>query len=349
LLVVLHHLVVDGVSWRILLEDLEVLLSAIREGREPDLGRKTSSYRQWYEALQRYGGSRRVLLQRSYWEGVVSEYRGLPVDKEYAGDVRMDDRKGYQVGLGREVTQRLLQEAPRVYHTEINDILLCGLAKVLCGWMKSDRVVIGLEGHGRELIWERLDTSRTVGWFTSLHPVLLSIKGGKEAGDRLKGIKEQLRSVPDKGLGYGVLKYMNRAAGLQGKAPWDMVFNYLGQLDNVVGNSSWFSGVPESSGSNVGARYVMEEKLSVVGMVAGGELMMSWTYSTLHYREETIKALAEGHMEELRRLVEHCVERGRKGTEHTPSDYGLTGEVSYKELDDFLNAEGSEMSNVMDF
>ena len=130
-----------------------------------------------------------------------------------------------RMSLGREVTQRLLQEVPRVYHTEINDVLLAGLARTLCGWMGRDRVVIGLEGHGREAIGEGLDTSRTVGWFTSLYPVLLSVEAGRGRGMRLGSVegnpKKQLRGVPDKGIGYGVLKHMNKEGSLQGRSPWE--------------------------------------------------------------------------------------------------------------------------------
>ena len=106
-------------------------------------------------------------------------------------------------------------------------------------------------------------------------------------------MKEQLRRVPDKGLGYGVLKYINKDEKLSGKDCWDIVFNYLGQVDNIVSSSKWFSGAGESSGSSSSEEQTVSHKLSVNGMVQGGELILNWKYSSLHYEKETIEKLVE--------------------------------------------------------
>jgi len=242
LLLVIHHLAVDGVSWRILLEDLEQLLG----GDEVSLGNKSSSYRQWHSALINYGQSRRLQGQKEYWWQVAGSYISLPEDHAYKGKVLQKDMRDYQVRLGDKQTRQLLQEAPKVYHTEINDLLLGALSAALCGWTGKGHVVIGLEGHGREAITGEIDSSRTAGWFTSLYPVLL--KGGSGAGTLIREVKEALRRVPDKGLGYGVLKYIERAPALQGRDPWDIIFNYLGQLDTAVGSGRWLAAAGEGSG-----------------------------------------------------------------------------------------------------
>ncbi|MCW3106371.1 MAG: Nonribosomal peptide synthetase, partial [Segetibacter sp.] len=339
LLVVIHHLAVDGVSWRILLEDLGLLLSGLSEGQQTGLGHKSSSCRQWYNALENYGQSRRLISQKGYWQQVVKSYQPLRVDKEHAGEVIEKDVDHYQVGLGAGQTQLLLQEVPRVYHTEINDILLGALVRTLCEWGNTDKVIIGLEGHGREDIADGINTSRTMGWFTSLYPVLLKAGIGKGEGDLIKSVKEQLRQVPDKGLGYGVLKYINKDEVLLSKDPWDIVFNYLGRFDNVVSKGKWLKGVPESAAGK-SEEQVVREKIAVNCHVQAGELVLSWSYSRRHYKEETITALANSYIANLAMLIGHCIEQQRSGgIVYTPSDYGLGSEISYEQLDCFLSEQ----------
>ena len=188
------------------------------------------------------------------------------------------DTAHYQVRLGVEQTRQLIQEVPGVYHTEINDLLLGALARTLCEWSETDKVVIGLEGHGREDIAEGIDTSRTVGWFTNLFPLLLEVNSS-ENDDLIKTVKEQLRQVPDKGLGYGVLKYINKEEELQGDDCWDIVFNYLGQVDNIVRESRWLKGAGEGSGAGKSEELTVSEKLSVNAMVQSGQLILNWSYS----------------------------------------------------------------------
>ena len=246
LLIVIHHLAVDGVSWRILLSDIEQLLSGFMTGQQLSLGAKSSSYRQWYNALINYSGSHRFSAQKAYWEHRVKSYVLLPEDKEYIGEVLLKDVLDYQVRLGVVQTRYLLQELPKIYHTEINDLLLAALCATLCGWAGSSQMVIGLEGHGREAISSEIDSSQTVGWFTSLYPVLL--KDNSDTDKLIKGVKEDLRRIPDKGLGYGAHKYIGRAKALQDGDPWDIIFNYLGQLDAAIKPGRWLAAASESRG-----------------------------------------------------------------------------------------------------
>ncbi|MEO7768162.1 MAG: amino acid adenylation domain-containing protein, partial [Ferruginibacter sp.] len=338
LLIVIHHLAVDGVSWRILLEDLELLLGGMVSAQKALPGHKSSSYRQWYNALQQYGKGSELISQERYWQNVVNNYEPFATDKGNDKEAHVRDSAYHSIKLGTDQTRRLLQEVPRVYHTEINDILLSVLAKTLTGWSGKDKVIIGLEGHGREDIEPGIDTSRTVGWFTSLYPVLLKIKPGKGDDDLLKTVKEQLRQVPGKGLGYGILKYIIKQQSLLGNDPWDILFNYLGQLDNVVSKGAWLKGAGESAGAGRSEEQLLKEKLSVNSSVRGGQLLLSWSYSSIHYEESTIKKLAADYVANLELLITHCIEQQRKGVVYTPSDYGLGSEISYEELDRFLEA-----------
>ncbi len=338
ILIVIHHLAIDGVSWRVLVEDMEELLSGLIEGKKVDPGYKTSSYRQWYEALENYSRSERLLSQEKYWQKTATGDTLLNLDKDYSGVVKLKDIASVQVTLDSEQTRALLQEVPRAYHTEINDILLCALAKTLCDWNEDSKIIIGMEGHGREEINDNVDISKTVGWFTSMYPVLLDLNTSDAGLDNLiKSVKEQMRLVPDKGLGYGVLKYINKEEVLKAAAPFEIIFNYLGQVDNVARESKWFSGAEESAGESRSPKMVVTEKLSINSIIRGGELGLTWFYSTKHFKEDTIQNIATTFITNLESLIDHCLQQQKAGETYTPSDYGLGEEISFEELDQFLN------------
>jgi amino acid adenylation domain-containing protein/non-ribosomal peptide synthase protein (TIGR01720 family)/FkbM family methyltransferase len=337
LLIVIHHLAVDGISWRILLEDLELLLTGIKDSVPTSLGRKGTAYRDWYNALEQYGASANLISQQKYWEQAINSYQPLKVDHAYDGPVTVKDMGRDEIRLGAAQTKLLLREVPAVYHTEINDMLMAALAITLCEWADSNEIVIGLEGHGREQIADGIDTSHTVGWLTSLYPVLLQLSDDRGAAATIKAIKEQLRSVPDKGIGYGVIKYINQQEKFAGKKSWDIVFNYFGQLDNVVSNGRWLSTAAEDRGDSVSENHLVKDLLSVNGQVQGGELILNWAYSTKHYKPGTIRQMATQYKANLEMLVAHCMQQQQSGPVFTPSDYGLGKEITNDELDTFLN------------
>ncbi|QJB31967.1 non-ribosomal peptide synthase/polyketide synthase [Chitinophaga oryzae] len=349
LLLAVHHLVVDGVSWRILLEDLERLIDGLYNNQTVSLGKKSSSYRQWYDALVKYSGTERLLKQADYWSGMVQQYRPLPVDKAYDGVLRIKDMQHYQVKLTPLFTQQLLQEVPAAYRTEINDVLLSALALTLNSWTDG-AVLIGLEGHGREDIDSSVNAGDTVGWFTSLYPVLLPGHTTGDAGMLLRNMKEQLRQVPDKGIGFGVLKYLNKLAALQGGDPWDITFNYLGQFDAVTSGGKWFSVTDEPAGAEAGDDYTVRRKIAVNSMVTGGELVLDWSFSHQHYNIATITTLAQQYIDRLEAIIRHAVAQAAQQPLLTPSDYGLGGLVSNTELDRFLDmpmASGAKRRDEM--
>jgi non-ribosomal peptide synthase protein (TIGR01720 family) len=290
------------------------------------------------------------MSQVGFWKAIRDNYVPLQVDKVFDEGVRFKDMAYYRIVLTEDLTNKLLRDAAGAYHTEINDLLLCGLAITLSQWNGDNRVTIGLEGHGREEgIISGLDTSHTVGWFTILYPVGMRIEEEKGLGGVLKGVKEQLRRIPDRGIGYGVLKYMNGEESLSGEDPWDVVFNYLGQLDNVVRGSEWIGAAQESTGRHSGGENGAESRMVVNSMIVSGELVMNWSYSSRHYEVATIERLSGMYRRNLELLIAHCGEQGAKGVVYTPSDYGLGEEISVEELDNFLNEKGSGMGNIMEF
>jgi amino acid adenylation domain-containing protein/non-ribosomal peptide synthase protein (TIGR01720 family) len=336
LLIVIHHLAVDGVSWRILLEDLKLLISQLQQDQPVNLGKKTSSYRQWYEGLANYAQRKSLLSQTLYWQQVAAANYLLPVDRSFEGILHPGDMQHVNVKLDARQTHLLLQEVPAIYHTEVNDLLLAALAATLAQWSRRYKVLIGLEGHGRENIAPGLDTSRTVGWFTAMYPVLLDIEGITDPTALIKTVKEQLRQIPGKGIGYGILKYINRVAALQGRDPWELIFNYLGQADNVVSGDSVLTATGESAGMPVGEQTKVPEKLQIDCIVKGGELVMRWSYSAKHYVAFTIEQVAKSYITQLAQLIAHCMTIDRANTVYTPSDFGLTTALTYQELDHFL-------------
>ncbi|WP_207267288.1 non-ribosomal peptide synthase/polyketide synthase [Pseudomonas sp. FW300-N1B4] len=204
LLLVIHHLVVDGVSWRILLEDLQTAYQQLSAGTPLRLPAKTTAFKDWGERLQGYARSAGLETELDYWREQLAEAPAdLPLDNP-DGQLQNRFERSVDTRLDAERTRQLLQQAPAVYRTQVNDLLLTALARVLCEWTASDSALVQLEGHGREDLFDDLDLSRTVGWFTSMFPVRLTPQASLEAS--IKGIKEQLRSIPNKGIGFEVLQ-----------------------------------------------------------------------------------------------------------------------------------------------
>ncbi|RBL90698.1 non-ribosomal peptide synthetase [Chitinophaga flava] len=345
LFIAVHHLAIDGVSWRILLEDLEQLL----KGMKDNLTDKTNSYRQWYTALEQYGQSSALLAQQPYWERVMKMARPLPADRHEGTAALTKETTSFSLYLDETVTRRLLQDVPQAYNTEINDILLSALALTLHDWTGYQQIAIGLEGHGRENVVPGTDTSRTTGWFTSMYPLLLDMTGTTGQAALIISIKEQLRQVPDKGMGFGVLRYIRREPGLQGVLPWNILFNYLGQFDNMSSEEGLLSTAEEYTGKEVGGNFPIRDLISINSMIQDGVLSCHWNYSSRHYEDATVQSLAAVYISHLQELINHCVKQGKQGQVFTPADYGLSGEVTFEKMDRFLNSEEDQSEDILSF
>jgi len=317
LLLIIHHVVVDGVSWRILIEDLYSAYAQLQRGEAVELPAKTASFKSWAEHLVAYGQSEAAQREADYWRGLPwPKEERLPLDHG-DGVNSVASARTVAVGLGAAETAALLQEVPGVYHTQINDVLLTALVEAFSDWTGRCRLVLDLEGHGREELFADVDVSRTVGWFTSIFPVVLDIGRARDPGQALKTVKEQLRAVPHRGIGYGILRYVGGADGLwPGEA--EISFNYLGQLDHGIAEPSPFRFARESSGPAQGLNNKRRHLIDVNASVVDGRLQLGWTYSTAVHDGTTIEALAESFIASLRRLIAHC--RASDGG-YTPSDF----------------------------
>jgi amino acid adenylation domain-containing protein/non-ribosomal peptide synthase protein (TIGR01720 family) len=330
LLIVIHHLAVDGVSWRILVEDLQTLYGQLSSGEAMSLPPKTSSFKRWSEWLQQYAQTADVTGELEYWTNESRrDAAPVPVDKtdgeNTVGSVRAVWRQ-----FSEDETRSILMDVPPVYHTQVQEVLLAPLAKVLARWTGSRAVLVDVEGHGREELSEEIDLTRTVGWFTSMYPLVLEAceteaetAGGP--GELLKRIKEQARSVPQRGIGYGLLRYLSddtevrRRLAEQPQA--EVSFNYLGQVEQGMSKGLGWEIATESAGPSRSERGQRWHRLEVEALVTGGRLNIGWRYSESLHNQETIARLAEEYSEELRRLIEHC--RSEEAGGFTPSDFPL--------------------------
>ena len=322
LLIAIHHLVVDGVSWRVLLEDLQNVYRQLSEGQSVSLPAKTSALRDWAARLQAYAQSESLREELSVWQAqLAGPAVTLPVQRPQ-GARRNRDAETVSVRLDADHTRQLLQQAPSAYRTQVNDLLLTALARVLCRWSGHDSALIQLEGHGREALFDDIDLSRSVGWFTSAYPLRLTPQAGQ--GDSIKAIKEQLRALPHKGLGYGVLRYLADDLCKQNMAALPsahITFNYLGQFDQSFGTDALFHPLEESAGLAHDPDAPLPNELSVDSQVYGGELVLRWTFSRERHDQQTIRDLAEAYLAELHSLIAHCLKDDTGGL--TPSDFPL--------------------------
>ncbi|MGH3611482.1 MAG: amino acid adenylation domain-containing protein, partial [Pseudonocardia sp.] len=324
LLITVHHLAVDGVSWRILLDDLATAYRQARTGSDVTLEPAGTTAVTWAHQLTEHVRSGALDGDLDHWTQVSRGAQvDLPVDR--AGVHTAGSTRHVAVRLDRAQTDALLHQVPGVYRTQINDVLLSALGRVLSGWTGHERVLIALEGHGREEILDGIDLSRTVGWFTTQFPVALTAPAGSSWRTVLTSVKEQLRAVPHRGLSYGALRELSpegsSAAALRRDPQPQISFNYHGQWDVVVAADGLFQARGESLGADLAPDQPTPHLVDVTGVVEDGELSLTWLYSDQMYDEPTIARLAEDMIGALREIVEHCAAPGAGG--RTPSDFPL--------------------------
>ncbi|MBQ4803344.1 amino acid adenylation domain-containing protein [Aquimarina sp. MMG015] len=326
---ILHHLVVDGVSWRILLEDLTALYEGYRSNTAVSLPLKTDSFKYWSDALQEYSKSEALEVEQEYWQSLLKDQslKALPTDKNPIGVTTINSRESF--ALSPEVTNLLQTKVHGVYNTEVNDVLLTGLGLALKEVFGLEKNLIKLEGHGREQIKEELDISRTVGWFTTTYPLVIDISKDS-LSSALINVKESIRKVPNKGIGYGILKYLTQS--IKEDIEPRILFNYLGDFGNTAGVKK--GGVFEYSGDNIGAsidkRNGEDTVLDISGIMAGEELNISIRYSDEVYNSETIERLSESYHKHLKGLIEEL--SANEFSKITPSDLTFE-ELTVEELD----------------
>ncbi|MCX6583795.1 MAG: amino acid adenylation domain-containing protein [Candidatus Aminicenantes bacterium] len=351
LLVVIHHLVIDSVSWRILLEDFETGYAQAEKGEEIKFPDKTDSFQYWARKLNEYAGSKLLLKEIPYWQVVQeTEVKRLPVDHEIRVDQRtFENNEMVPMLLGEEKTHQLLTKINWAYNTEINDILLAALGLTVKQWAGLGKIPVNLEGHGREQISADVNISRTVGWFTTQYPVILDMQKADDISFAVKNTKETLRRVPKKGIGYGVLQYITpldkKKLSQPMQAP-EILFNYLGEFkgDNygIIDRASEISS--SCTGDNISPAYPVSQKIDIEGVTRDGQLRLDIYYNRYEYKQATIEKFARLLQTNLEKVIDHCLARKQK--EATPSDLGCH-KISIVDLEritgDIQNHIGKDM------
>ena len=325
LLLVVHHLVIDGVSWRILLEDLEAAYLAARNGTELQYPEKSASMRTWSERVDAFARTPGVQESLAHWRAVGAvPATTLPADAPTTSASRVER---VRVGLSEMETRTLLQQVPKAFRTQINNVLLSSLAGALQKETGGARHRIDLEGHGREHIADDIDVSRTLGWFTTLFPVALDVSVAGDAVGRLLAVRDQLRALPHRGMSYGLLRYAAPdtavRASLATARPSAVLFNYLGRFDAVVADSKVFEFADESTGPWRSPRAHRTHALEIIAIVRGGRLEIEWHYDAGVHREATIARAAESMLAALRELLTAAVTG--LAVHFTPADFPAAG------------------------
>ena len=257
-----------------------------------------------------------------WWRGALAGADdSLPV--KLLAERRLCDSRTVEWRLDAERTRRLLQEAGRAYRTRVDEALLAALARALGSWLGRDAVLVELEGHGREDVLPGVDLSRTVGWFTTTYPVALPV--GPDVAATLVAVKERLRATPSNGLSFGLLARLGDGAtqaAMAGLPRPQVSFNYLGQFDQSVAPEGRFGFASEPSGEAMDPGSPVDSVLELNGLVAGGELSLSWRYAPEELDPAVVEGLAASFGRELEALIGHCVAAPAGAT---AADFPLSG------------------------
>jgi amino acid adenylation domain-containing protein/non-ribosomal peptide synthase protein (TIGR01720 family) len=341
LLLVIHHLAVDGVSWRILLSDLQAAWRAVASGKAPMLDPVGTSFRGWARILTENAASAARVAELPLWQAMLA-HNDAPLSSRLLDPARdvVASAETLVFTLSPTLTAPVLMQVPALFHARINDVLLTAFALAVAAWRQrrlsgpDNSVLLDLEGHGREEM-AGADLSRTVGWFTSLFPVRLdpglpdcdeALTGGPAMGRVLKRIKEQLRRLPDNGFGYGLLRYLNleTAADLATRPAPQLAFNYLGRFA-APADADW-SPAPEADALGGGdPRMPLAHAITLNALTSDGEdgptLVATWTWAGELFSQDEITSLAGLWFKALEAIVAHAGQAAAGG--FTPSDLSL--------------------------
>ncbi|MEN2438711.1 plipastatin non-ribosomal peptide synthetase PpsC [Bacillus sp. JR_21] len=322
LFLAIHHLVVDGVSWRILLEDLSAGYKQAAAGQTIQLPPKTDSYQEYARRIQEYAQSSKLIREEAYWRSVEEQQAAeLPYEIPHHVNIDFSKRDSLSFSLTEADTAVLLQNVNHAYGTDTQDILLTAASLAICEWTGGSKLRIAMEGHGREHILPELDISRTVGWFTSMYPALISFENHRdELGTSVKTVKDTLGRIPNKGVGYGMLKYLTHPENKSitfSKTP-EISFNYLGQFNDIERQDT-FRPSSLGSGKDITHTWKREQIIEMSAMAADKKLHFNLSYPPARFHKNTMEQLINRIEHFLLDIMKHCA--GQQKAEKTLSDF----------------------------
>ncbi|MGB8192955.1 MAG: amino acid adenylation domain-containing protein [Chitinophagaceae bacterium] len=330
LFLTIHHLVVDGISWRILLDDIGLLLEQHNNNNLLSLPPKTSSFKQWAAQLGLYANSEAFLKEREYWRSIEKS----PVENIQRAidspENKIKDACTVFTALSKKETDLLLTKVHYPFTTEINDILLAALCRTINhtfikknnpahnNLIKGEGVIaIALEGHGREQILKDININRTVGWFTSIYPVILTATN--DLSSLIKNTKQNLRQIPNKGIGHGLLKYLTTKENKKGfdfNLTPQISFNYLGDFNTT--ENDHFDIVHNYAGLSCSPEQERDFEIEVSGIIVDKQLKLSIAYSAKQFKRDTIQNLLNDFENSIREIISYCLSQKEKTL--TPAD-----------------------------
>ncbi|AYM19771.1 hypothetical protein At15955_47860 (plasmid) [Agrobacterium tumefaciens] len=327
LILAAHHLIVDGVSWRMIVADIErhyLETGTIRSG--------TVAAGSWNSRLS---GSALFDGEEEYWRCICEEdVQALPLDNE-SGSNTQSGAVTYRQTIDAETTRQLLRDVPECFSIASNEVLVAALYLALRQWSRKPRLRLEMESHGRPHLFEDIDVSETVGWLTALYPVLFDTPDEATPDRLLLDVKDTLRRIPNNGVGFGVLKYLrNKGERLDYGKP-QVRFNYLGQMDAMFAADSLFAPSGITSGPMYGPDNPRDAILEINAMVVRGQLQLQWVYGAQLHSEDTIRTLAGHFRDNLETLIQHCL--NGSGAGFSPSDFPLM-DLGQDELDNLLKS-----------
>jgi amino acid adenylation domain-containing protein/non-ribosomal peptide synthase protein (TIGR01720 family) len=309
LLFAAHHLVVDGVSWRVLLDDLAQAYQAAAAGAVMAWPRKTTAYQHWAKQLAARVDARAFDDQAPYWIACGGRPDGRPLPRDRSGPNTAAAAAVVKRTLPEADTRTLLQDAPRVFAAQIDEVLLTALLEAVGVWSGRTRIGVDLEGHGRDLLPDGVDVTRTVGWFTSVYPVWFTRVPADLPG-QLQQVKTDLRAIPQRGTGYGPLRFLGPDAALRAQlaaAPHpEISFNYLGQFDQTFRADGFFRAAAGARGRTIRGDERRQYLFEIDLLVIGGRLNVTWGYGRDVTSRATATALAARFVDALAALAERC-------------------------------------------
>lgn len=322
-----HHLVVDGVSWRILLEDFSNLYKGHVQGVEVPLPSKTTSFKQWAEKMHEYAESNIVKSEISYWNEVSSKINSNFEDKYSAQN---SDESEIEVSLDKDTTQKLLYASSKAYSTDVTDLLLASLGLALEEYNGSEATSVVLESHGRNSNIEDVIVDRTVGWFTCTYPVVFNNES--DLGNMIIGVKDVVHRVPNDGFNYGIIRYIRNEINTAAQA--DICFNYLGNFDND-NNIDDIEISDEMIGKTSSPDNAMQFKFYIDAFVSSKKMMLRATYKDKCLNSDDAEKLMKIYVDKIEKIVEHCITAKEQIKTATDFNKHLSNEAFREILDIF--------------
>lgn len=335
-ILIAHHLIIDNVSWQILSEELSTMILQTDKTNEFDLGPTTITFREWGKRLKKLVTENKLEEDYNYWINAKEGIERTPFPLDFL-DVKFpiieDDISNIGFELEVSETDSILKEVSTSFGVKVNEILLTALLMATNSWKGIDSLCVEMEGHGREPIFSDIDFFNSVGWFTTVFPVFLSLDTEMKIGSNLKRIKDQVRGVPNKGMTYGVLRYLSEKKSEVEKVEISspIVFNYLG-IENHLESKTLGIGrrlMKNMRNAKSERHHFLEFNISVVQK----KIIVDCAYSQKLHHAKTIHHLMELFENALKDIIEQC--SSSEDHSYSPSDFPEIN-ISLDDLDALL-------------